>query len=464
MSKQVDELASYEMWDLTSPTLPSHSRLYCLEPYGLGTPYIESLTSYIMRLAYAHSVSVRTLVLQELVNPMGRQYIAKNNINSLLKTSGHSFNGTDLLAMDFARVLESLTCRRNLDCLTLAPWASVLSHVHLLKREKAWCPDCFADWQSAGKPLYEPLIWHIRAVTVCPRHQKPLVKVCPYNDCHAAMPPLSTNSRVGYCPKCSRWLGTLRCAEEGSSNKEELNWQIWVSEVVGQLLEHNTNLSTAPQLVKIPYLITSYLEHVAFKSMYVFEKEIQLSRTTISAWQKCENKPQLESLLRLCYCCEVSLYELFTLPAEIFTAFELKNRPLPKSLTKYQAHRKPVRFDIASVKQALERTLASEEPPPSMREVARRLDRGTTKELRIHFPDLCKAISRRYTDFRKNRAEQKRQAFKNAIKQIVLKIHSKGEYPDHDKVMSLLDKSVSRDYILGVKYWREALQELRLVN
>lgn len=39
-------------------SLPSRSRLYRLAPIGLGTAYVESLTSYIIRLAEAHSLPV----------------------------------------------------------------------------------------------------------------------------------------------------------------------------------------------------------------------------------------------------------------------------------------------------------------------------------------------------------------------------------------------------------------------
>ncbi len=40
--------------------MPSRSRLYSLEPIGIETPETESLTSYLSRLAAAHSVRVAT--------------------------------------------------------------------------------------------------------------------------------------------------------------------------------------------------------------------------------------------------------------------------------------------------------------------------------------------------------------------------------------------------------------------
>lgn len=43
------------------------SRLYSLPPFGAGTPLVESLPSYIMRLAHSHSVTVETLITREIL-------------------------------------------------------------------------------------------------------------------------------------------------------------------------------------------------------------------------------------------------------------------------------------------------------------------------------------------------------------------------------------------------------------
>ena len=45
------DLTIYNSWNITIPAIPARSRLFQLEPRGIGTPYVESLTSYIVRLA-----------------------------------------------------------------------------------------------------------------------------------------------------------------------------------------------------------------------------------------------------------------------------------------------------------------------------------------------------------------------------------------------------------------------------
>jgi len=48
--------AILESWDLTVPDVPPRARFYSQEPIGIGTPLVESLTSYLLRLAEAHGV------------------------------------------------------------------------------------------------------------------------------------------------------------------------------------------------------------------------------------------------------------------------------------------------------------------------------------------------------------------------------------------------------------------------
>ena len=53
--------AILESWDLTVPDVPPRARFYPLEPIGIGTPLVEGLTSYLLRLAEAHGVPVGAL-------------------------------------------------------------------------------------------------------------------------------------------------------------------------------------------------------------------------------------------------------------------------------------------------------------------------------------------------------------------------------------------------------------------
>ncbi|HEY7068447.1 MAG TPA: hypothetical protein VII06_43770 [Chloroflexota bacterium] len=70
-------LEVYPAWDLARPAVPPRSRLFHLAPIGIGTPETESLTSYLTRLAAAHSVRVRELVVHECLPFLGRSHLAE---------------------------------------------------------------------------------------------------------------------------------------------------------------------------------------------------------------------------------------------------------------------------------------------------------------------------------------------------------------------------------------------------
>ena len=81
------EQDSFERWDMTEPLLPQTSALYALVPYGLGTPYVESLSSYMSRLAEAHVVTVSRL-LREMLFPVRQGRIPSSTIQYAYSANG----------------------------------------------------------------------------------------------------------------------------------------------------------------------------------------------------------------------------------------------------------------------------------------------------------------------------------------------------------------------------------------
>lgn len=463
MNRQLDLC---ETWDLTFPLHSPRSGLYALEPLGVNTPNVESLTSYMARLAGAHSVSLRTLMKQELLPRLRRDYLSNpfGSLDAFWLEAARALNGTGILAQDWAQALERLTLRTDLQLLTLLPWTAVLTQQRLLRSVRAWCPDCFIESQAMGLPIYEPLLWNVKAVSVCLRHQRALLERCPYPDCRAELPVLASHLRPGYCSKCSRWLGVMTDLSNISQTSNQWHWQVWAAEMIGELLSHNTDLTITPHLRNIPNLITAVREQVAHGNMQNLARRLQLSYWTLYAWHSGKQIPQLESLLRLCYCCKVSLYEMFTLPCGILHWGKLEIRSLPDILNPNRNRRHPIPMDLVSIQQHLEDVLTQEEqPPPSMRTVAKRLN-YSPRELREHFPELSRAISKRRRNYHTVRREQRILQLKDEIRQAILKIHSQGLYPTSHRVGLLLSNpAVMRDR-LAVRLWSDMLQELKITG
>ena len=91
-------LRAYEAWDTSPLVLPRPTRLYSLTPIGVGTPMVESLTGYVMRLAEAQCVSAGLLYWKEI-----RRLAGKGNIFTFRVTNvnGLSVGSRDCPWSDF---------------------------------------------------------------------------------------------------------------------------------------------------------------------------------------------------------------------------------------------------------------------------------------------------------------------------------------------------------------------------
>ena len=230
------EATRYEAWELRTDRLASRSYLYSLLPIGRGGPLVESLTSYIQRLAEAHAVETGALVNHEL---RLRVPFAKGNRPGQIPSmppypfylEAYRLNGTGDRTRLWVAALEELTQVRRLDVLTILPWADAIDCRHLLRTNRAWCSSCYEAWLSSGHPVYEPLLWMLQVVTVCSDHLQSLDCLCPV--CGRKQYVLSYKARPGHCSRCQSWLGRAHVADiEGHYVAEDLQ----TAEMVADLL------------------------------------------------------------------------------------------------------------------------------------------------------------------------------------------------------------------------------------
>jgi transcriptional regulator with XRE-family HTH domain len=458
-----NELTVCELWDVTSPTLPTRSRLYHLAPIGVGTPYVESLTGYVARLAEAHNVWPMKLVAREMLPLLGAKYLSRDGTSHLSpfwSGGSRALNGPWTMSVDWTHVLEQLTLRGELRFLTLQPWVEVLTQLRLLRPKRAWCPACYEEQRQSGREVYEQLLWALAPVRVCARHHQLLSTQCPYSDCGRALSPLESRSRPGYCSRCERWLGIssgMNPAHDGNLDEEEGEWHVWAAESIGELLAAAPTLPAFPRKERIAHAMGVCVEQSARGKASVLAQALGLWPGATWEWLHAGKLPRLDLLLRLCDLLDISLLGFLT-EEDLRVGPSRTDRPWMKIPLPRRPPRRP--FDVESVRQALEQVLDSEEePPPSMREIGRRLGRRGT-DLSLHFPDLCSAISARYMAYRTARSEEKRQQVCAEVRQAILAIYAQGAYPSGNRVADLL--SSPRDFQMpeARAIWRETLQEL----
>lgn len=231
------------------PAVPPRTTLYSPEPIGVGTGQVESLTSYMCRLAQSHCLSAGSMFLRTggssarmLIQHLAESKASRPSCRTL--GNAHSLNGLWTAAEEWVEVLGLLTGRLRLDLLTLLPLTGVVAGNHLLRKIQAWCPSCFAQDLRQHIPVHNRLIWSFRILSRCRVHEAPLSENCPF--CGKAQSYISSFSLPGYCAFCSKWLGykeetgdprQIRCS--GSDSHEEF---------ISGMLENYSSISQSTDL------------------------------------------------------------------------------------------------------------------------------------------------------------------------------------------------------------------------
>src|SRR5262249_48949415 len=187
------------------PILPTRSRLYSPEPMGIGTGLVESLASYLARLADSHLVGAADVLVCLAAGVSDRGQSRDHRIYNLMRLRSRELNGMQQVAQQWSRLVAAQTHRHAIEQLTLLPWRQLLTPRALTHASQWWCPQCLDDWSATGQVVYWPLLWSLRAVSVCPIHGIALEGQC--SGCGAAVASLSARGRIGVCPKCKLWLG-----------------------------------------------------------------------------------------------------------------------------------------------------------------------------------------------------------------------------------------------------------------
>jgi transcriptional regulator with XRE-family HTH domain len=440
--------------DLELPTYPSRCRLNNIEPVGIDGSLTESLTSYVTRLAGSHCLPVGVLMETEIAPVINKAHGGANLHKIYSHTS--ALNGTGTMALNLARSLEELTGQRGLDLLTFRNWSELVPQRKLLHQYRTWCPICYQEWQILGQVVYEPLFWALAIIKACPVHQCLMSETCPH--CHQKNLYLAWHTRSGYCSKCQKWLGSpLNGSSEDprSLSKDDLRALVLISESVAKLLAYTSRLTVPLTKKDLTQAFRKYINVISGGNIAEFARQLQLPKNTVWLWCNGKNLPQLDTLAQVCYHLNCSLVEFITQEPEqnIYVATN-KAPMLLQSKPKAEAKA----LNMNQLEQRLESFFLNHEcPPPSMEEVARRLNVHRETIFRF-FPDLCRAVSAKYDQFQKFRYRHAIEQSCNEVKQAVLKLYSEGLYPSEGRVSQL----ISKPGYLRYKQVRAAIEEAKL--
>jgi len=251
-----------------------------VEPIGIGTPMVESLFSYVMRLAAANNLDTWAFIcsMESLI-----EGDIKVTFDSIMNGLGHLNFGTKAL-MPMEEVIARLSGERNVSMLTAKSLYAVFGSS--LMRPKRWFNPNDLD--------YEPLLYSIRQVYWTPEGI-PLETFC--HCCRRRSCSARSWHQIGECPECSRPLDdydmfTLFNFEKGLGFYEEKDFGLWCAKEIGELLAY-----------------TSTRDDLNFKeaamSLLQFNDISECIGTANSAlleeWAWQDANPIFEQFLRFCY-------------------------------------------------------------------------------------------------------------------------------------------------------------------
>lgn len=276
-------------------------KFFAVEPQGAGSGLVESLTSYIARLALEHHISPRAFVLRQIVPQLKPRALADARGHcDLFSHMGSALNGINETARQVVAVLEKGTERCDIRSLTLGSLGGIFATRATVRQRAAWCPRCFLDWRLKGKRLYVPLLWQMVLVRVCPLHSVPLVQLCP--KCGKAAFPLQRYSHPGFCPFCRAWLGTDVLSASGCGclgSREPFS-----EGMLDLIAAHATNSLPSNLAIFRKNLHNANL--VAFGgSLNSFAKFAGLHHSSLMDLLMERSKPSPETAIRLSLSCDV---------------------------------------------------------------------------------------------------------------------------------------------------------------
>lgn len=480
----------------------TRSKFYNIEPIGIGTPYVESLSSYISRLAAIHNVKLIDLLKLEVSPLLLKDYLKKELSNGITKGS-MIINENSIVTLDYISALELLIKRNDLTNLTLLNWSGIFKH-NIVSKHRRWCPICLLNMESesGSENIYEPLIWYISSIDICDIHKIILKDKCP--NCNKSLPFLHSRFRVGHCQYCEFFLGEdLDYCEVELSKWDEfviLNYK---------LLIENTNIKKCPTKLSFIKNLKKIMKELGFVNIASFARFLEYLPKRITDLFLIESLPSEKVIIDIAYKLNLSIYELlcnddvkcdinvqidkrikrkdtnicdieyylkegmnsenpkslFALAKEWGFSDQTAKKHLPLLCSQYEAKylldkenkRSQKQREIENIlKECLDKLI-----PISLTQCAK--ENGLTyKILSKNSPELSRKVCRRYKNYLKERKNKRINSILMNVRKVAIEMHNKGIFPSKERLANRLGRGIFLEKEIR-DGWLDIMNELNLI-
>ena len=354
-------------------------RLFPLSLEGKGTSDIESLPSYVLRLAYLHAVPVARLLdslpYEQKVNSANK--LLSGSLGSLVRP-----NSTTQLVVD-ALGRASSEDRASLRVATLLPLEAAMARsASSFAPHLRWCPLCLMEQVAKSDTPYLKLAWQFLGLKACIHHRVLLQEKCP--SCGSTQRGWWRKVPLNLCDRCGARLDGVPGGD--SPNHSVREGAPDLLNLVREMASARPKYPAGGSCRVLRTLIDSLKESGSCPNSLAHVDLLEMSRYIGS------RRMSLPMARRVAFQLSITLTELFSGEVtginHVF-GFCLLNR-LPESLAPSS------RNHLASEKKmyrALVKIIERAESAPSLREVARRMQ-VSVGALRYRFPKEAEQIAR----------------------------------------------------------------------
>jgi hypothetical protein len=369
------------------------SFLFPINVGGHGTAEVESLPSYVHRLAYQHGIFVGELLrfVARQLEKDDHYHFKIPNIPKYMKTE--DILRSNMLADGIVEMLEYVT-RQNLSGTTVAIFSEPLtiSRNELYKGFR-WCPECISEMLKIGEDPYFKLIWQFKAVVACPIHRTPLSQCCEH--CNCKQTSYIKKYSLGFCQNCGVPLSQRK--QRLRSKDIAKSWQGVGRDIVELLNDlaanNNAAIESEGLFQSIDELFDEFWSQCREKEFYQF-----LNRDLLLAVLHHKKTLCLNDLRKLSFGLGVSLYDLMSGNAAKSTKVLLSSGycPFPPSFLEVSVR---IKRDHRAILRKLSRQVSEKSIPLSLNETSKKLN-VSTGYLRYRYPMQVRIISERYSAYR----------------------------------------------------------------
>ncbi len=361
--------------EILSPAVTTREvlSLRSLAPLGLGTGQVESLSSYVFRLAALHRVPSR-----QLAQYVQRAAATTCGTPSTLPTR------LDMPSSDahaFARCLAQMTRQPEVEFLGLGWLHDRWAPSRPLAAVNRWCACCFATMETP----YWPLAWSLAGSTTCPEHRRPLEDKCAHCEKpRGEWPSLRPNSDC--CGHCANSLQRQPIEIDPLEARRiaRLDMSALTQELLGDMQSPARVRFTRPDTER---LLGESIRRTRRGTIAAVANTAGFSETALQHVASGRNTASPDMILRLCVIASVPPGAVFGMrkwTAEGSVVNYVSTSFLP------QKYRRPT-HDWDSIRAAMSRAMSLLEDTPSVREFA--LRQGVTPQsLRQMFPAMSKSL------------------------------------------------------------------------